>query len=65
MDQTNYFNINYSYLTGALISKLKFIAYDLEAAGLLKKDAIAEVEKIALKAVAEAEQAERKFTTGV
>lgn len=64
MDQTNYFDINYAYLCGALTAKLKFIAYDLDAAGLLKKDAIAEAEKIVLKAVAEAEQAERKFTTG-
>lgn len=64
MDQTNYFDINYAYLSGTLTAKLKFIAYDLDAAGLLKKDAIAEAEKIVLKAVAEAEQAERKFTTG-
>jgi len=57
-------NINYSYLSGALSARLKHLVSELDAAGLLKKNALQEAEAIALRALAEAEQAERKFTKG-
>ena len=56
--------INYAYLTGALTSKLKWIAYELDAAGLLKAGKLPKADEIILKAIADAEAAERKYSQG-
>ena len=53
---------SYAYLTGALTGKLKTIALELYSAGLLKANTLEKAEVIALKAIADAEAAERKFS---
>ena len=56
--------INYPYLAGALTSKLQMIAGELLKQGLLKDDKLDEAIAIALKAIADAEAAERNYTQG-
>jgi|TARA_R110002153_G_C13242407_1_gene490853 hypothetical protein len=51
---------NYPYLTGALKSALKYLSNDLAAAGLITKDQIKAVNKIANQAY---ERCERNATT--
>jgi len=56
--------INYPYLAGVLTSKLQMIAGELLKQGLLKDDKFDEAIAIALKAIADAEAAERNYTQG-
>lgn len=54
----------YPYLCGALTSKLKWIAHELDSAGLLKAGKLPKADEIILKAIADAEEAERKYSQG-
>ena len=62
MENNNH--INYSYLSGALTAKLKWIALEFERQGLLKSDDREKALGLALKAIADAEAAERKYSQG-
>lgn len=64
MENKEHTPINYAYLTGALTSKLKWIAHELDSAGLLKAGKLPKAEGIILKAIADAEAAERKYSQG-
>ena len=62
MENNNY--INYAYLSGVLGAKLKWIALEFERQGLLKSDDREKALGLALKAIADAEEAERNYTQG-
>lgn len=64
MENKEHTPCNYAYLTGALTSKLKWIAHELDSAGLLKAGKLPKAEGIILKAIADAEAAERKYSQG-
>lgn len=62
MENNNH--INYAYLTGVLGAKLKWITLEFERQGLLKSDDREKALGLALKAIADAEAAERNYTRG-
>ena len=62
MENNNY--INYAYLSGVLGAKLKWIALEFERQGLLKSDGLEKALEIAFKAIADAEEFERKYSQG-
>ncbi len=62
MENNNH--INYAYLAGVLGAKLKWIALEFERQGLLKSDDREKALGLALKAIADAEAAERNYTRG-
>ena len=62
MENNNH--INYAYLSGVLGAKLKWIALEFERQGLLKSDGLEKALEIAFKAIADAEEFERKYSQG-
>jgi hypothetical protein len=62
MENNNH--INYAYLAGVLGAKLKWITLEFERQGLLKSDDREKALGLALKAIADAEAAERKYSQG-
>jgi hypothetical protein len=60
MENNNH--INYAYLAGVLGAKLKWITLEFERQGLLKSDDREKALGLALKAIADAEAAERNYT---